>query len=124
MDIGLSECISAIIKKNEVYYFKIPDKEKRIDLSNVVFFESSNHSILIKMQDNQDYIFYDKLNNIEKDIDSRDFLRVHQSYLVNIRYIKTLDRYSLILLDGSAIPVSRRNYKKVKDKLMIEGVIL
>lgn len=48
------------------------------------------------------------------------FLRVHQSHLVNIKYIKSWlkeDGGAILLNDGSKIPVSKLNRDKVKEAL-------
>lgn len=51
------------------------------------------------------------------------FLRAHQSYLVNIAYIKSLlkeDGGTLLLIDGTKIPVSKLNRDRVKERIMTE----
>ncbi len=52
---------------------------------------------------------------IEKELESSDFLRVHRSYLVNLKHCKAIQKQSadsskLELLSGKAIPVSK-NYR-------------
>lgn len=53
-----------------------------------------------------------------------NFDRIHKSYIVNSRMIKQLDaqaggKYSVILKDGSQLPVSRSRYKGLKEKWLI-----
>lgn len=54
---------------------------------------------------------------LEKDTDL--FLRVHQSFLVNMSKVMALDKGKnmLLLLDGSQIPVSKRYIKEVRNRL-------
>ena len=48
---------------------------------------------------------------------SSGFLRCHQSYLVNKRYIRQLDGTSLTLANGAALPVSRPHLKDLRTAL-------
>lgn len=52
-----------------------------------------------------------KMSAIEKQLIEYDFFRIHERYLVNIKYIKKLNRNELLLMDGTILPVSRK-YKK------------
>lgn len=42
------------------------------------------------------------------------FIRVHQSYAINARYIKDFDTCGATLLDGRMVPVSRRRRKEAE----------
>ena len=60
----------------------------KIQINNISYFESAGRLINIIHKDGAGK-FYGKLNNIEKQLgDSKiPFLRIHQSYLVNYRFI-------------------------------------
>ena len=42
------------------------------------------------------------------------FYRVHQSYLVNMKYVKNVERYEASLENGMTINISKRYYKDVE----------
>ena len=46
---------------------------------------------------NEDYTFYGKLDQVERELDGKDFIRTHQSYLVNARKIKGVEKDSVEL---------------------------
>lgn len=55
-----------------------------------------------------------KLKEIEDKLPA-NFIRVHQSYVVNMDYIAGLTRQSVTLKDGTLIPVSRSRFPEAKD---------
>ena len=55
-----------------------------------------------------------------EEILQQDFFRIHKSFLVNLKFAsKILSRETLFLElnDGTQLPISRRNYKPLKDVL-------
>ncbi len=67
-EIGLRECIKAVIKNNAAQYFEIPDKEAKVKKADILYFESSNHKIILYLKSGKEHIIYGKLNDIEKSI--------------------------------------------------------
>ena len=62
--------------------------------------------------------FYGKLNNIEKQlVDSKiPFLRIHQSYLVNYRFICKISFSHVTLRDGTVLQISEDRQKKIREQ--------
>lgn len=50
------------------------------------------------------------LNELEGELDE-SFYRIHRSYIVNLRFIRRVTRTEVILKDGTALPLSRRQYE-------------
>lgn len=44
-----------------------------------------------------------------------DFIATHRSYLVNLRYIRSIGKTEVILDNGAGVPLSRRLYKEVNE---------
>lgn len=59
---------------------------------------------------------YGKLSDLARLLPDR-FVRCHQSFLVNLDYVASLDAATLRLTDGSELPVSRRHRAAVRDAL-------
>lgn len=55
-----------------------------------------------------------KLSDLEECLPDY-FVRIHQSYLVNMRQIKLFSAKGVELLDGRSVPVSRPRYAKAKE---------
>lgn len=55
------------------------------------------------------------IGEIEKILPSEYFIRCHRSYIVNVRYIKSIIKNNVLLENGVKIPISRGKYKEVND---------
>ncbi|MCM1167551.1 MAG: LytTR family DNA-binding domain-containing protein [Ruminococcus sp.] len=53
-----------------------------------------------------------------KELLPEGFAACHRSYIVNLRFVRSIGRAELSLDDGGAIPVSRRLYKEVNEKFI------
>lgn len=62
--------------------------------------------------------FYGKLNLLEKQLENGKipFLRIHQSYLVNYRFIKEITFSKVVLLDGTELQISEERQKMIRAK--------
>ena len=83
---------------------------------DIIYFESSRRIIKIVSNSGTD-VFYSRLNDIESTI-AGDFIRIHQSYLVNPRYIASLNGNEIYLTNGVKLPVSKPRLANVKEELL------
>jgi DNA-binding LytR/AlgR family response regulator len=51
------------------------------------------------------------LNNVEKQLEGKKFVRCNSCYIVNMRYIKEVRNDSIVMDDGTELSVSRRKKK-------------
>lgn len=65
-----------------------------------------------------EYKIWDKLDKIEKILPKPDFLRCHNSYIVNMQNIREIHKNVLQMRNGSEIIISRGYQQKVKSTLM------
>ncbi len=65
------------------------------------------------------YTMYETLNALENKLATKDFVRVHQSYLVNIKYIKNVVRYKVILTNGIELAIPKVRYTYVKEQFIL-----
>ena len=98
----------------EVYFNKA---DYKIPINNISYFESSGRLINIIHMDGKDK-FYGKLNYVEKQLgDSKiPFLRIHQSYLVNYRFICKISFSHVTLRDGTVLQISEDRQKKIREQ--------
>ena len=97
----------------EVYFNKAYERI----LNDETYFESSGRLINIIHMDGKDK-FYGKLNYVEKQLgDSKiPFLRIHQSYLVNYRFICKISFSHVTLRDGTVLQISEDRQKKIREQ--------
>ena len=61
------------------------------------------------------YTMYGTLNELEKEMKEFRFVRIHQSYLVNLKHIKEIKDYQVILSNNEQLVIPKARYRKVKD---------
>lgn len=91
-----------------------------VKLDDIHYISVDGRIITVHCEDNE-YKFYGKIDNITEQISklsNYNFIKPHRSYLVNPKYIKTLERIKLVLKSGVSIPVSRLRYTDLKNELM------
>ena len=54
------------------------------------------------------------MNKLENQLKEHFFLRIHQSYLVNIRYVKEIRGQNMILADGTILSIPKARCKEVE----------
>lgn len=85
-----------------------------VPLSGILYLESSAHQVYIATTKER-FCVYKKLDDYEKEL-SPLFVRIHKSFLVNMNYIKRIDRNELTLTDGTILPVSKGKYQTTREK--------
>ena len=68
------------------------------------------------------YVIRESLAELERRLDPREFVRVHRSAIVRLATVRSLEhpangRYSVVLRDGTRVPVSRSRYSAVASRL-------
>lgn len=86
--------------------------EHRLPLDRIRYFESDVRKIRIHLPD-EILEFYGKLDQLEEVLLEQEFVRCHQSYLVNKRYVTAVKR-SGMELGKEVIPISRRYWEILK----------
>lgn len=121
---AIRECMDDIFEK--INYVsakkKIPFCEGRreIRLDRLLFIESKLHKLEFHVMEEQMHVY--TLNGILNDIEDEyipyQFIRIHQSYLVNMQHINQIRRYEVMLSNGVRLPVPRARYLYVEDKFI------
>ena len=93
---------------------KIGTNIKRIFYKDILFIESDAKILHVETLQNKTFSFNSKLDDIEKQINDKRFIRCHKSFLVNMDYISSLDNYSFKLINDNQIGVTQRNFASIK----------
>lgn len=120
----VSECVDALMDKlnYSVVKRKFDFKEgtREISLERLLYVESNLHKLEFHvMEENlKIYTMYETLNALEKNLKASNFIRIHQSYLVNIKYIKNVVRYKVTLTNGIELVIPKARYTYVKEQFI------
>lgn len=98
--------------------FKEKDATKRVAPSDIVHIETSGRNVKVVLV-NDEFNAYNKISDVEKILPAADFIRCHQSFIVNINNISEIRHGEAISVKGDSIPISRTQWAAVK-KMFIE----
>ena len=88
----------------------------KIYLHQILYIETRDKKTLIHT-DQEDIPSNKQMKQHEQFLAGTTFVRCHAGYIVNLRYFRKLEGTSLILTDGSEIPVSRNRRKQVLEQI-------
>ena len=91
---------------------------RSIALDKVLYIESALHKLTFYILEEEvtSYTMYDTLNNISK-MFTNDFIRIHQSYLVNLRFVRKINGNELLLYNNQSLPIARSKLKEVRNRV-------
>lgn len=103
---------------------RLRDQEQTIDLplEQITYLEVLDHYVSIHAGEVV-YTLGATLSSLEKELAAHGFLRVHNSYLVNMRFICKFRSRECLLTDGTALAVSAKNYSQQKEKYLMWKVL-
>lgn len=105
------------IRVDDMYFdFTYKHRSYKISLFDIIYFESDTRYIIIHLINGNTKKFRGKLNDIEiKLINNKaNFMRIHQSYLVNFRHIQSMSRSQVKMVNEVILPISYENQKTIR----------
>lgn len=121
-DDSFIECMDTIFDKmkykTDRKWFEFQEEKMNLKLENLMYIESNLHKLSFHVIDEKHkiYTMYAKLDDIDEVLRQSGFCRIHKSYLVNFKYVKSLVKYMVHLNDGTVLSISRKNYKDTEEK--------
>lgn len=103
--------------QNDYLVFKTSKGEVVIAVEDIRYFEVKTHFINVVCNDGVIGIL-GTLREYEEQIGNNGFIRIHKSYLVNFRYIRSVENNFVYLSCGKELPLSRHRAKEVRMKMM------
>lgn len=96
---------------NPKYAFQIGKEIKFIDQNEIMYCTADSNYTGIATVGGKTMFTTKSLKNLEKIFDSQLFVRVHNSWIVNIDYVESFSNEksnTIVMADGKLIQVSRR----------------
>lgn len=101
------------------FYFRYSYQrmDHKVPVRDILYFESNKRKVFI-ITNNETFEMYSKLNEIEESLKTCkvSFLRVHQSFLVNYKHVKSLSYDFVVLDNGKRIPISEERRKLISEQ--------
>lgn len=89
---------------------------KEFDVDDIYYFEYMNRRIKIRSV-HGDFYFIDQMKNLITKMLDYPFESCHQSYLINLKYVKKIKGYDLFLKNGEIIPISQKKSATFREKI-------
>lgn len=100
---------TALVIANDDGRFKVP-------LRSIRYIETYRRNLLVHAEQG-DIVSYKSMKEMEERLAENDFVRCHTSFLVNLFYVKDVQKLELELLDGEYVPISQPKRKSVMARL-------
>ncbi len=118
----LSETLTAVIerisKRNAERKIEFQTKDGKIYLlaDEIEYIEVYGHWLRVVVTNGEPIECYGSLSDMEKRLRSAGFVRTYKSYLVNFKYVYSLEKTKVIMDNKNEIPLSRYKADEVKEK--------
>lgn len=97
------------VKREQELMIPVANELIRVSTSSIKFIEVSGHKLIFHTTD-RNITTYASLKSVETNLDSRVFARCNSGYLVNLKYVRAVKDYTVIV-DEDALPISRPKRK-------------
>lgn len=120
---NLYECIDAIFYNLKIIPYNLEiqflEGNRMIPIGRLLYVESNLHKLTFYVLENgmTKYTLKDSLNHIHEELISHNFIRIHQSYLVNLSFVKSINKNMVILIEGTTLPISKSRYRHVVNQI-------
>lgn len=94
-------------------------------LDDILYLEVQQHNVTAIMRQQtqgkkrMEYTFYASLSDLEQRLEPLGFLRIHKSYLVNMKHLKKFQCKEATLDDGTTLRVGEKSYSENKRKYLL-----
>jgi two-component system, LytTR family, response regulator LytT len=102
---------------DEFLFIKSEYKILRINLEDIKYIEGKGEYVRIHMINQKPIMTLISMSRVEKHLPEYRFMRVHRSYIVNLKRITTIERNQIIFDMKEHIPVSDQYKSKFQDYL-------
>ena len=113
------ECLRELTKSNEYHFsFQTGNQTVSLNVKDILYFESDRRKIMVRLTGGREYSFYEKLDKVEETLKKHDFVRCHQSFLINAKKISSLKQGEAQLTNGETLPVSKHRAKETNEAFL------
>ncbi|MEZ4808498.1 MAG: LytTR family DNA-binding domain-containing protein [Flavobacteriales bacterium] len=98
----------------------VADGLEMVDVEDITYCESDSNYTVVHQVDKKRLVISRTLKEFEDILDADRFVRVHHSFLINVKHIKKYIRGEggeVIMSDGTNVAVSRRKKQELMDSL-------
>lgn len=105
----------AVAEGTEYLSVKVDGKLVRVKISEIIYVEGMKEYVRIVCENNK-YVTFERMKNMEETLPANQFMRVHKSYLIARNKVKTIEG-NMLEVGGAKIPISRSLRSQIIEEL-------
>lgn len=113
--IAARDKVISVKSDKEFLFIKSEYKIIRIDLKTIKYIEGMSEYVRIHRENAKSVMTLMSLKSLEDQLPEDQFMRIHKSYIVNLKKISEIESNIIVCVDGFTIPVSRLYKDKFQD---------
>lgn len=119
LDEDLEKAVSLYRNRTRTSRVAIREGKKThiFDADEILCLTSHSHYIDLHMKNGSRIVLRGKMDEMERILESYGFVRIHISYLVNLKYVMTVRRQHLQLRNGELFKISAKYRSSMEEKL-------
>lgn len=91
--------------KDDALFLKMEHKVVKVPLSDIVYVEGMSEYVRIHLQGERPLVVLYAMKRLEERLGSKDFMRIHKSYIICLRHISMVNKNGVTLDTGERLPV-------------------
>lgn len=113
LDSAVEECMNIIWRRWELTNAEhlsvdLPTQQIRLPLKSILYIEVSSHYCVVHTINAQrEYRFKKTLDDVQKKLPERLFIRCHRSFIVSLMYIRHIAHGCITMADDAQIPIGK-----------------
>lgn len=96
-------------REQEMLILTCAGDSRYIPLQDIYYFEVNLRIITVHYRQDS-FEFYSTMAQMEEQLYDKGFVRIHKSFLVNIRWIRSVNNNQVVLDTGDVLPVGKKYY--------------
>jgi len=103
--------IESLKARQTIFQFVIRKKVHTLYYEQIEYFESIQRKIIIHTTGGEELEYYGRLKDVRQTCNAHLFTQIHNSYIINMDYVKILDGECVILCSGETLPITKTFHK-------------
>ena len=112
----LDRAVSNLTYRQRSVLLTSPEGDRKVSLADIEYVESENVHVAVHTVSGV-YRSRISLAKFAEQLDET-FIKVHRSYIVNLKYVKKITRTDITMVSGDLVPISRGMYDEVHAALI------
>jgi len=117
--INPSNQISSFNNENKYIFVKSDYENIKVNVGEIKYIEGLKDYLRINLSNGKFVLTLSNFNNILEKIDNPNFIRIHNSYIINLDFVKSIQK-NRVLIDDKRIPISETYKKDFFDKIKLQ----